>query len=201
MMSIRPLKANDLAALALLHQQVHPGFFLTRMGRPFLVAYYSVILKEGGILLGLEEEGRLVGMAAGFLHPAAFYGSLRKSRVKFAWLSFLALLKSPSLLPAIFENSRSVREDGRRRRNGTAQVCELAAIGVHPDFRGGARGRQLGEAFIAEARARGAKQLRASTDAHENDAARAYHAGLGFLEGEEYEVGGGRRMIALEKEL
>ncbi len=201
MMSIRPLNSSDLIALAELHQQVHPGFFLTRMGRPFLRAYYSVILQEGGILLGLEEEGHLVGMAAGFLHPAAFYGSLRKARVKFAWLSFLGLLRSPSLLPLILENIVSVGEEGRRSRDGGVHVCEFAALGVLPDFREKGLGHRLGKALIAEAKAQGALLLRGSTDAHNNEIGRAYHAGLGFREVEEYEAGGGRRMIALEKEL
>jgi GNAT superfamily N-acetyltransferase len=201
MSRIRPLKPGDLDALTLLHQQVHPGYFLTVMGRSFLKAYYALILEEGGILIGLEENGRLQGMAAGFLHPAGFYEHLRARRLRFGWLTLLAILRSPSLLPPVLGNLRSLGKGGRRRQGGNVHDCELTAIGVHPQFRGGGRGRQLGEVFIAEARARGARILRASTDAQDNKAARAYHAGLGFRELEEYEACGGRRMIALEKVL
>jgi len=199
---LRALSLEDLDRLARLHQAAFPGYFLSRMGRPFLRAYFRLILDwPGGILLGLHRDGRLVGYTSGFEDPSGFYAHMRRRRIRMGLLTLGGLLRDPRLLARTLWNIRSMRERAHLGRDIGPGDFELSSLAVHPAESGKGVGSLLTEALFEQARQSGGSRVIALTDETENDGARAFYRKVGMVEARSLDAGGGRRMIRMEFDL
>jgi ribosomal protein S18 acetylase RimI-like enzyme len=173
---VRPAARGDLPDVVRVHQAAFPGFYMTRLGPPFLRLYYRLVMDyAGGILLVAERAGRVSGFVSGFARPAGFYRLLRKNRPRVALSVLPALLRSPGLAKRLVTNAGRV-EDSAREEDGGA--CELSSIGVMPGTRG--LGSALVAAFVADAQARGAREVYLTTDALDNDRVNEFYRRCGF---------------------
>jgi ribosomal protein S18 acetylase RimI-like enzyme len=173
---IRPMTSSDLPAVARVHQAAFKGFFLDQMGPPFLRRYYATVMDYPNSLslVAVDAEDEVVAFAAGFIDPAAFYAHFRERRLSFIPAVALALLRQPSLLGRILDNSRRVKSIA----TPGPDVGELASIGV--EGKGGGVGSLLLGAFCDQMFARGASRVILTTDDADNASTQAFYERRGF---------------------
>lgn len=175
---LRPAEHSDLCAIADVHQQAFPRFFLTRMGPGFLSAYYRLVLDyPGGILFVVDTGAGIEGFVAGFVDPSTFYVYMAGMKRRLFWSALTALLRRPALLPRALYNRRKVELS-----RGTAKphLSELSSIAVLPGAAGRGHGAKLVGVFCEEARRRGCVQVVLATDADDNEAVNAFYLRCGF---------------------
>ena len=180
--------------VVLMHEKAFPKFFMTLMGRPFLAAYYSIVLKyKGSIsLISFDKHGNHNGFAVGFTDPSVFYKMLKKNYFRFILPVFLGLLRRPYLLHNILRGVlRVIKSEKRVDRDYT---CELASIGAVK--KGGGIGSMLLKNFVAEAIKKGASNVSLTTDRYNNDSVISFYRSFGFVDSGS-EKRGDREMLEL----
>jgi ribosomal protein S18 acetylase RimI-like enzyme len=179
--AVRTATGADLARVAELHEAAFPGFFLTRMGRPFLRAYYRLVLEYAhGILLVAEGPDGVVGFVAGFLEPERFYALMGRGKWRLLAPIVLGVIQRPGTIPAVFANVRKVRAGGPAPRSATGAGSELSSLGVHPSASGRGVGQALVRGFVCCSAAEGADHVYLTTDAEGNERTNAFYRKLGF---------------------
>ena len=74
---IRATTNGDLGQLCSIHRASFPNFFLTSLGPRFLRLLYAGFAREpDGICIAAEENGVIIGFAAGTTAPDVFFGRL-----------------------------------------------------------------------------------------------------------------------------
>ena len=178
---LRTAVDSDLQSIARVHREAFPGFFLTRLGLPFLHAYYTSVLHfDGGILLIAELNGRAVGFVGGFVSPQQFYQALAERKWRFFLPICRALVSHPSIWFDVAVKVIKVlrgRREVHLRKHGD---CELASLGVSPCAGRAGIGSQLVLLFLEHARNRAASRVYLTTDALQNAAANRFYSKLGF---------------------
>lgn len=186
---------DDAGALQRLHGRAFPSFFLTTLGPRFLELFYDRLIRDGEIVLVIELGGAMAGFAAGTARPHGFFTRLlRRDAWRFASASVPALVRHPRIAPRLWRATRRPAEE-RERPEGFATLLSIA---VDPGRARHGLGARLLEAFIAEARARGAAGLDLTTDCDENDAVNAFYRRNGFSLRREFTTPEGRRMNEYE---
>jgi GNAT superfamily N-acetyltransferase len=184
--TIQPASNENLIEVSDVHASAFRNYFLTLMGKRFIIEYYSAILDYSGgiILVAKDSVGRVVGFIAGFSDAKRFYVHYRSRRYKLAILSFAAVMRKPFLLGRVIRNvsrvSRGVAHVPRSSRD-----VELSSFGVLPEYQGYGIGGRLVESFLVKAREFGAESIYLTTDAVENQSVNAFYKAHGFvLEGD-----------------
>ena len=190
-MNIRRMETADCGIVVSIHQRSFKGFFLTYMGQAFLSTLYRSTLSDPtGIAIVSESDGRITGFVTGTTQPAGFYSRLLKNHLlPFAWGSIKGFLKRPSILPRLLRAFSMPKQILPKENCAT-----LMSIGVAPDIQGQGTGKMLVNAFLSEARNRGADYVNLTTDAVDNDATNHFYASLGFELFREYTTPEGRVM-------
>ena len=93
----RNTQVRAIESLISLHQAAFPDFFLTSLGPAFLrLLYDGFIMHPKGICLVAEEQGNVVGFAAGTINPDGFFSALlRRQAFRFAMAAVPGLLRNP----------------------------------------------------------------------------------------------------------
>jgi GNAT superfamily N-acetyltransferase len=194
---IRDILPEQIDEVVRLHVEAFAGFFMTALGRSFLEAYYTTVLSfPGRIFLGAaDRDGSLVGFAAGFVDPQAFYRTLRRRRLRLATAALPAVLRRPILFVRLRASQR--RLAGAADSDALQGRCraELASLGVTATAAGRGVGRQLLTAFCAQARAAGALELRLTTDADGNEAVNRFYRSNGLRVAQMVASSPGRMMV------
>lgn len=194
-MLFRKGAASDIDAVAKVHIEAFPGFFLTRLGYGFLCELYKGFLDHpDGIFLVVEDDkGNLSGFAAGTVAPAHFFSDLRKQRAaRFLVHAIPALLKNPSLVVAKLYSAVFYRGDKPSSLEGGAL---LSSIGVSPTVVGKAVGKELLSRFEQEAFSRGAPFVYLTTDEVANDRVNNFYTRNGYVVESKFMQGGKRPML------
>lgn len=174
---VRGMLASDLKAVAVLHRHAFPGFFLERMGLPFLRQYYAALLSyPRHCALVAEVSGNVVGFAAGFLQPAEFYRHFRRQRLRLVPSIALAVIRSPSLIRGILSNAERLKA-AQTEEPGCAELSSIA--GFPPGL---GVGTSLLEAFCSQVAQHGATSVVLTTDSAQNLSTRTFYERRGFVE-------------------
>jgi len=190
---VRGATDNDIRSVVSIHLSAFRGFFLSRLGPSFLGEYYSVVRAyEKSIFLVAEQEGRVVGFAAGFVEPSAFYWKLRRDALRLGISMVPALVRRPGLLRGILVDFRKTGENANNESSRSA--AELASVAVDPSYSGRGEGANLIEAFVSHARLLGGEYVYLTTDAHENEAVNRFYVRSGFRLHRSFVVPPGRVM-------
>lgn len=182
------MRKDDVDQVILIHAKAFGNFFLTRLGPRFLKAYYHFLLDfHRPIAVVAEASGSVVGFAVGFANPGEFYREFSARKRTLAHLVIFAAIRSPSLLPQIWNNFKRI-ETAVRYTDGD---MELASIAVA--VQGTGLGALVLERFIEVARLAKGKQIVLTTDELDNNGVRMFYEKRGFvLQG--IENRGGRRL-------
>lgn len=187
--------AVDVDAVAKVHIDAFPGFFLTRLGYGFLYELYKGFLDhpDGIFLVAKDEQGMLVGFAAGTVAPDHFFSDLRKQRAaSFLLHAIPALLRSPSLVVAKLYSAIFYRGDKPSSLEGGAL---LSSIGVSPSVVGKSVGKELLARFEQEAFSRSAPFVYLTTDEVGNDRVNQFYVRNGYVVEARFMQGGKRPML------
>ena len=175
-----------------IHMKAFSGFFLTFLGKGFLKQLYLGYLenKNSGIFVARNSEDKVVGFLAFSNNLSDLYKSLIKKRiVLFAWYGLLATIKNPKamkrLLGAFLKPGESVR---------TEKYCELASIGVDPEYGGYGIGSLLINALKAKVDFSKIEYITLETDSVDNDKANDFYKKNGFILFRTFETPEGRQM-------
>lgn len=188
---IRPMLVTDAKASAAVHMCTFQGFFLTFLGRRFLVTLYDGIVRDAtGIAFVAESRERVIGFVAGSTHISGLYRRLlTKSLWSFGWSSFNAFLRKPVILP------RLLRAFGRPAyKDPVPNSATLMSLGVLPEAQGCGVGRRLVLSFMDTARQRGLQNVILDTDREQNDSTNRFYQKLGFSVLDTYATPEGRQM-------
>lgn len=181
---------SDIEDVIKIHKKSFVGFFLTRMGANFLRIYYQSALdfKDSITLVAYDDiNKRNIGFAVGFRKPEEFYEFFKKRRKYLIPTMLLRLIRNPSMITAIIENSKRIERNSQHKMN------EIELSSIASEERGKDVGRELLKEFIIQAALGPDKRIVLTTDADENDSVRRFYEKNGFtLKG--YESRGKRKL-------
>ncbi len=194
MITIKSILSSDadiIDDVSEIHLKSFKGFFLTFMGKGFLKLMYRSYTehRNSGVIVAFEDN-KPVGFLAYSGELSGLYKYMIKKRlVPFAWYSFLAFLKNPSifmrLLRALLKPNEAKREE---------KFVELASIGVSPDASSKGIGSQLIDYLKARVDFSEYEYISLETDAENNEAANRFYLKNGFVKQREFETHEGRKM-------
>ncbi|MEW5804097.1 MAG: GNAT family N-acetyltransferase [bacterium] len=189
--AIKSVLLNDLPQVVDIHIKSFPNFFLTFLGKDFLLLLYKGICNEpDGIILGAFLDDQIEGFIAGVTNQCGFYKRLiKRQKWAFAFASLKALLRCPRIAPRLLRALRKPSE----AQQASAEAC-LMSIAVRPEYEGKGIGRQLVEAFNQELINRGISSVCLTTDKNHNDRVNQFYQKLGFCLSRSYVTPEGRAM-------
>jgi len=190
---IRTLKAEDVAAVVMIHQNAFPGFFLTFLGPRFLKEFYAAFLQESTSIALVDrdsESGRILGFVVGTIQPSGFFKRLLKRRWwAFCFASLGALMRKPASAPRVL---RALFYRGSPP--GGHDRALLSSIAVDPGSGGRGLGKALVESWVEEVRKRGMPGCYLTTDAVGNEPVNRFYERCGWKVESTYVTPEGRKM-------
>lgn len=181
-MSLIPVRAVHLEAIAHLHANSLAGDFLPSLGVPFLHAFYRTALQSGTIFGYVDQEDlQVVGFVLASPETSALFRKaiLGPGALRIAWAAIPSLLRQPQLLLKVAETFLYPGREGFAQER-----AELLVIAVRPDRRGQGVGKDLVNAMNAVFRERGIQSYKV-TVLQSNQQANYFYQRLGFrLSGE-----------------
>lgn len=196
-----PVRATDASALARLHRESFPGFFLSQLGEPFLREFYLGFVDDPSAIsvVARDATGHPVGAVVGTVEPQGFYKRLLRRRLLGLGLaSARAAVRRPRSIGRLLRGASYRGEAGEA---GTPEGALLSSICTEPRLQGTGVGRRLVAEWEQAATAKGATSAHLSTDAMANEGANAFYHQCGWRLDTEYMTREGRRMNLYTKEL
>lgn len=193
-MEIKAIDKNDKASIervVAVHMETFTGFFLTFMGKGFLMQMYkSYCEHEQSELLGAYEDGKLIGFLAWSGDMSGLYKFMIKKKLfAFGWYSAGAFFRKPTvfmrLVRAFLKPSESSREEA---------YVELASIGVDPAIKSRGVGSHLIDALKERVDFSKYAYVTLETDAENNEGANHFYKKNGFVLERSYATHEGRPM-------
>jgi GNAT superfamily N-acetyltransferase len=176
------MEKGDVRGVVDVHLRSFPGFFLSFLGPAFLRQLYLGIVDDPAGLAFVSENlnensGQLDGFIAGTSQPAGFYRRLLHQRWwRFGLASVIPALRSPRIIPRLLRAFTLSSTSAAYGERGAL----LMSLAVSPDRQSGGLGAALVEAFVEEAKRRGATSVFLTTDRLDNDAVNAFYIRRGF---------------------
>ncbi|MGP9707030.1 GNAT family N-acetyltransferase [Brachybacterium sp. AOP24-D1-21] len=198
-LTIRPVRADDAAALAVLHQNAFPEFFLSSLGTAFLKQFYLGFASDNAAIstVAVNDSGEIVGTIVGTTEPAGFFSRLLKRRLlQFGLLSVKDSLRRPRIIPRLLR-AVTYRGDAGSPIDGAL----LSSICVRSDQQGKGTGTHMMTEWTAAAAAAGARAAYLTTDADSNDGVNHFYQELGWVLESTYATPEGRRMNRYARDL
>ena len=82
MLNVRKALINDVNTIVTIHCDAFTDFFLTNLGSNFLSFYYSCFIESNeGLVVCVEEDGKIIGFAAATKRCKGFNASLIKNNI------------------------------------------------------------------------------------------------------------------------
>ena len=201
-MIIRKVEVNENRALAKLHMQVMPDFFLASLGEGFLTTYYKVVLRypETICLLAEDENKNILGFVLGREKAKGYLKRILKSSLfTFVIEGIKLLFIKPKSLIRLVRNLDKISKDSSI--SDTQNYAEIGLIGVSPELKGQGIGHKLFEGFIGIRKERNVANLSLTTDMDDNEQTITSYKAWGFTVMYEFKTYPDRRMLRLIKEI
>ena len=166
---IRPVKPDEVAALAQLQLDALPGSLPNRLGRRFLETYYRALLGDPAFFCDVYVvSGRLVGFFTYSSDAAgAFKRALHRHFASFAVAVVASVLTRPTRIPTLIRILRSLAPGYRELADDVP--AEILSLGVLPEYRGISIGRQLVEHALNVLDRRNVRRIKAATKIQAED--------------------------------
>ena len=174
-----------------IHLKTFTGFFLTFLGKGFLKQLYKGFMEhdQSNIIIVVENE-KVLGFLAYSENMSSLYKYLIKHKLfQFAWYSFIAFLKKPSILLRLLGAFNKSEEVSRNE-----EYIELSSIGVLPEFKGKGVGSIMIGKLKKEVNFNKCSYISLETDADNNEYANRFYQKNGFFLARTYKTKQGRKM-------
>lgn len=194
MIIIREVKSDEkylINDVVTIHLNTFQGFFLTFMGRAFLLEMYQSYCehRQSGLLVAIEDE-KAIGFLAYSYNFSGLYKFMIKTRlIQFGWYSIGALLRRPS---AFIHLIRAFLKPSEVKRN--EKYVELASIGVGPTNKNKGIGSLLIEELKKIVDFNKYAYITLETDAIDNEGAIHFYEKNGFKRERMFETNECRKM-------
>lgn len=198
-MVIRLANKIDFNQMTFVHEKAFPGFFLTSLGKGFLLTYYKAVLgaERAIAVCAVDEFDNILGFASGCIESLNFHRNLFKSN---KWAFFRAVVKSALGRPSVFYRLAKNLEKNANHKDDN-DYAELLSIAVLPEAKGSGIGKKLLEGFEAEVKLRGGKKLALTTDCENNEAVVNFYQRCGYVIYYDFVTYPKRRMFKMIKSL
>jgi len=148
-MLVRKIKSGDLEEIAAIHTNSFPNFFLTKLGKKFLVNYYSLFESDGSVSVVVEDEGEIVGFSVGYNDGDAFFKMLKSNFLKFLPAILCALRRVDVVAELLKKIAKSLFKSRINEiPDKPENYNELASIAVSLKYKGKGVGAKLLQAYI-----------------------------------------------------
>ena len=190
-MTIRDMLLDDCPSVVDIHLRTFNGFFLSFLGRQFLVELYTGILKDAsGLAYVYEDSTHIMGFVAGIQQPVGFYHRMLCHRWwRFGIAALKPMVRKPVIIPRLMRvftiNRHITTEEGR----GT-----LMSIAVNPADQRKGVGKALVDTFLKASIQSGLKKVDLTTDKNQNEAVNNFYQSLGFSLERSFTTPEGREM-------
>ena len=199
MIVVNKAQQKDIPDIVNIHIKAFPDFFLTTLGKGFLMLYYSSVLKSpDGILLIGQANDETIGFCAGTLLSIGFNKRLIKDNIGgYVGQGIKLLFTHPLRIWHLFKNM--TKENADVGDNG--EYAELLSIGVNPTKQGGGVGRKMLLALEYVVKERGGEKLSLTTDYDNNEKAIGFYHSLGYNEWYDFVTFPKRKMYRMIKKI
>lgn len=175
---LRDLNVSDVPEIVEVHEKTFSDFFLTSLGKRFLVTYYSAtISNKRSVAIGLfDSYGELHGFATGTYRSSGFHRSLLMQNIFqfFSSLLFVALT-SPKVIIRLAKNINKKADE-----IDDNQYAELLSIAVKPSLKGLGYGKLLLEEFERKVKIHKLSRIALTTDLINNDSVIGFYNSCGY---------------------
>lgn len=198
MIEIKKATMNDVCQIVDIHCEAFKGFFLTSLGRPFLLFYYSCFIRcSDGIVLCAFMNEKLIGFAASSIVCKGFNSKLIKDNFfEFFILAIKLVFISPMSLVRLCRNLTK-----KANKFEEEDYSELYSIGVDIDGQGCGVGSKLLIATEELLIKRGVNRISLTTDYNNNEKVISFYKKLGFVVLYDFITYPNRRMYRFIKNL
>jgi len=168
------------------------NFFLSFLGRQFLMLMYREILREPGnvSLVAVSSDDDVIGFVVGVKDQVGFYQRLVKGKsLAFASASLRAVMRRPSIVPRLF---RALRAAGKAME--ATSPASLMSIAMSPAAKGKGTGKSLVKCFLDQMAQNGVEMICLTTDRDNNENTNMFYLKFGFARTREFQTPEGRWM-------
>lgn len=201
-MKTRLAKLSDAPQLAEVHwtsSSNQPGGFMFKLGKPFLIEYFRIVLGEkNSVVICTEDvDGRIIGFVSGSLLAEERMVALKRGRIRLLLAAIPSLIRDFSLVKELYS----------RQQSGSADTDEggyIVQSGAREDFwawlpsTGGAI--ELHLKWLSVMRLLGVEAIRGEVDLV-NDFVVKIHRFLGARVVREFTTPDGKKRMVMEYRL
>lgn len=175
---LRSVKTSEIEQVVKVHIDAFAGFFLTSLGKHFLMTYYKSITNHpDGLVLGCFDNDELLGFCAATKLSKGFNSSLVKRNLPaFLWEGCRLFFTRPAALIRLFENF--TKTDNNLSDKG--EYCELLSICVSRNAQGQGISKILLSQLESTLKNDGQKRLSLTTDYYNNEKAINLYKSSGY---------------------
>lgn len=172
--SFSPFTLTDLPAIADLHRQVFPDYFLTHMGQDFLQRFYQEFMSKPAYGIVAKHETRIVGFVAGTTELSNLYNQFYKHNfmalIRIVIIQFFAdsyvrqnirnrMIHFRRALSSLLSNRTENEQTSQVENSPLLQEAHLLSIGVAAEYRGYGIAETLCERFCTELKQAGVRAV------------------------------------------
>jgi glycosyltransferase involved in cell wall biosynthesis/GNAT superfamily N-acetyltransferase len=190
---------SEVPAIAQMHMDAFPDYFMTSLGKHFLVQFYLAFTEDPSSVVSVAREpgGRILGVAVGSAQPAGFFRRALVHRFTgFALAGLSAVLSNPG---SVFRLVRGAMYRGDQPRGSGGAL--LSTIAVVPTYQGGGVGQAVLESWERNAVYKGATEAYLTTDSDKNVRVNHFYQKAGWSIDHQYKTREGRAMSRYRKSL
>lgn len=199
MITYRKPTISEVEEIATIHLKTFKNFFLSSLGKSFLITYYKSCIKskEAVSLCAIDENNTIIGFCFGSLSSKGFHKKLiLKNILAFTIQAIRILFTKPKAIVRLFRN---LKKEAHPKDNG--DYAEVLSIGVLVEKKGLGIGKGL--LFEFEKIIKKEKIIRVSltTDFNSNDGVLKFYKSMGYNTYYEFVAYPSRKMFKLIKKI
>ena len=160
-----------------LHRKCFDGFFLSTMNKGFLRQLYKSFCEHehSELIVAFENEVPAAFMACSWDTSGTYRFMLRRHFITFAWYSFLAVLRRPSIIKKLFRAVDMPKETVRDEN-----YVKIFSLCVDPEYQGRGFGTILMDELKHKTNFSHFQYITLETDADNNVAANRFYLSCGM---------------------
>ena len=199
MIEIKHASINDVIDIVDIHLDAFKDFFLSSLGRDFLIFYYSCLIKnQESVVLIAKINSKILGFSAATIDCKGFNIKLIKQNfISFFFTSIKLIFFNPKALIRLAKNltkkSANIED--------SEDYAELFSIGVSKSEQGKGIGKVLLQYTEDTLLKLGVTKLSLSTDYYDNDSSINFYKSMGYSALYDFTTYPNRKMYRLIKNL